>query len=71
MLLKQRWQLFVQRGANVLTEADRKALIAAQKQEKARRMDESNARKQAMQNLELARRKNERPSDLEQVSDYN
>ena len=55
----------------MLTEADRKALIAAQKQEKARRMDESNARKQAMQNLELARRKNERPSDLEQVSDYN
>ena len=51
----------------MLTEADRKALIETQKQERARRMEESNTRKQTMQNLELARRKNERPSDLEQV----
>ena len=57
-----------QRGAKVLIDEDKQAMEVAQKQERARRMEESNLRKETMQKLELTRKKKERPSDLEQVS---
>ena len=34
---------------------------------RSRRMDQSNARKKLMQEYEMERRRNEKPSDLEQV----
>ena len=51
-----------------MTDEDKQAMEVAQKQERARRMEESNIRKQTMHQLELERKKKERPSDLEQAS---
>lgn len=39
----------------------------AWKEERTKRQDDSKSRRQAMQELELSRKKHEKPSDLEQV----
>ncbi len=56
--------------SNVLSEAEKKALAEAAKVNKTSKLDAVNARKQEMQELELTRRRNEKPSDLEQVKKY-
>ena len=52
----------------MLTDADRRELEGTMKATKNSRMEASNARKTEMQELEIRRKKNEKPSDLEQVS---
>ncbi len=55
-------------NAKVMTAEEKKELEEAKKQEKNKRMDASMARKKEMQEFELSRKRNEKPSDLEQVS---
>ena len=57
----------IRQGAKVLTDADRRDLEKRVKAEKHARMEASNTRKSEMQELEIQRKKNEKPSDLEQV----
>lgn len=54
-------------GAKFLGPGERKQLEMDQKDQKDARLEASNARKKEMQELEYTRRKNEKPSDLEQV----
>lgn len=54
--------------AQLLSVQERKEAEAQQKAHANDRMEASNARKREMQELEFSRRKNEKPSDLEQVS---
>ena len=51
----------------MLSEQQRKEREAQVKREKAERLEASNTRKKEMQDLEMTRRQNEKPSDLEQV----
>lgn len=51
-----------------LSMQDRKQLEKEQKGRQETRMEASAARKKEMQELEYLRRKNEKPSDIEQVS---
>ena len=57
-----------QRNARVLSLEERKALEEEQKHQRQQRMEESNTRKKAMNELELTRKQHEKPSDLEQVN---
>ena len=56
-----------QRGARVLNAADKKLMEDTLKSEKLAKLDASNSRKREMQELEAQRKKNEKPSDLDQV----
>ena len=58
----------LQRNARVLSLEERKALEEQQKHQRQQRMEESNTRKKAMNELELTRKQHEKPSDLEQVN---
>ena len=51
-----------------MTLTEQQELEKLRKEEKTKRMDDSNSRKKLMQNLEDERKKNEKPSDLEEVS---
>ena len=51
-----------------MTIAEQQELEKLQKEEKTKRMENSNSRKKLMQNFEDQRKKNEKPSDLEEVS---
>ena len=51
-----------------MTLTERQELEKLYKEEKTKRMEDSNSRKKLMQNLEDQRKKNEKPSDLEEVS---
>lgn len=53
--------------SNVLSDAEKKAQAKTVKENKTTKLDAMNARKQEMQELELTRKRNEKPSDLEQV----
>ena len=53
-----------------MTITEQQELEKLQKEEKMKRMENSNSRKKLMQNFEDQRKKNEKPSDLEEVS-YN
>lgn len=55
------------RNAKVMTLEEKKQLEKTKKQEKNTRMAASMSRKKEMQELELSRKRNEKPSDLEQV----
>lgn len=57
------------KNAKFLTPQERKQLEEERKAEQNARMEASNDRKKMMQELELIRKKNEKPSDLEQVND--
>lgn len=59
--------IFLQKRAQMLTVEQQKEKEALLKKEKAERLEASNVRKKEMQDLELKRRLNEKPSDLEQV----
>ena len=58
------------RNAKVMTLEEKKEIEEAKKQEKNYRMEASMTRKKEMQELELSRKRNEKPSDLEEVYDY-
>ena len=58
----------IRQGAKVLTDADRREMEEEIKAKKNYRLEASNARKNEMQQLEVQRKKNEKPSDLEQVT---
>ena len=51
----------------ILSPGDRKRVEEERKAQRLKRMEESNTRKKQMQDYELERKKNEKPSDLEQV----
>ena len=51
----------------MLTLDEKRRLEERTKLEKTARLDAANARKREMQELEAQRKKNEKPSDLEQV----
>ena len=51
----------------MLTDADRREMEEEMKTKKNSRLEASNTRKSEMQELEIQRKKNEKPSDLEQV----
>lgn len=51
----------------MLTDADRRKMEEEVKAKKNFRLEASNTRKSEMQQLEIQRKKNEKPSDLEQV----
>lgn len=57
----------IRQGAKVFTDADKRELKETTKAAKNSKLDASNARKSEMQELEIQRKKNEKPSDLEQV----
>ena len=57
----------LQQSAKVLTLNEKRRLEERTKLEKTARLDAANARKREMQELEAQRKKNEKPSDLEQV----
>lgn len=58
----------IRQGAKVLTDGDRRELEDTARAGRNARLEASNARKSEMQALEIQRKKNEKPSDLEQVS---
>ena len=60
-----------QRSAKVLTVEERREMEETIKAEKNTRLEAANTRKVEMQELEILRKKNEKPSDLEQVSKFN
>ena len=51
----------------MLTHEDHLAMETTMKAEKEKKMEGSNTRKREMQKLEIQRKRNEKPSDLEQV----
>ena len=51
----------------MMTEAQRKEREGRAKVEREKRLEASTTRKREMQELEMRRRQNEKPSDLEQV----
>lgn len=51
----------------VLSPDERKLIEEERKASRTKRMEESNRRKKLMQEHELERKQNEKPSDLEQV----
>ena len=57
----------LQQRAQVLTEAQRREREERVKAEKEERMEASNTRKKDMNELEMKRKLNEKPSDLEMV----
>ena len=57
----------IRQGAKVLTDLDRRELEETARAGRNARLEASNARKTEMQALEIQRKKNEKPSDLEQV----
>ena len=57
----------IRQGAKVLTDLDRCELEETARAVRNARLEASNARKTEMQALEIQRKKNEKPSDLEQV----
>lgn len=60
----------IRQGAKVLTDSERRELEEMARDGRNARLEASNARKTEMQALEIQRKKNEKPSDLEQVSPY-
>ncbi|XP_064407345.1 cilia- and flagella-associated protein 45-like [Halichondria panicea] len=52
--------------SNVLSEAEKKKRAAAAKEDKNTKLEAVQLRKQEMQHLEMTRKKNEKPSDLDQ-----
>ncbi len=54
--------------SNVLSEAEKKKRAAAAKEDKNTKLEAVQLRKQEMQHLEMTRKKNEKPSDLDQVN---
>lgn len=59
----------IMQSTKFLSMQDRKELEKEQKDRQETLMEASNARKKEMQELEYMRRKNEKPSDIEQVGD--
>lgn len=57
----------IRQGAKVFTDADKRDMEETRKALKNSKMEASNSRKTKMQELEIQRKKNEKPSDLEQV----
>ena len=60
----------IRQGAKVLTDLERRELEEMARAGRNARLEASNSRKTEMQALEIQRKKNEKPSDLEQVSPY-
>ena len=58
----------IRQGAKVLTDSDKRELEVTARAGRNARLEASNSRKMEMQALEMQRKKNEKPSDLEQVS---
>ena len=58
----------IMKSTKFLTMEDRKQLEKEQKEQTMARMEASTNRKREMQEFEYLRRKNEKPSDIEQVS---
>ena len=67
MVLDQAEYERIRQGAKVLTDTDRRELEETSRANRNTRLEASNARKTEMQSLEIQRKKNEKPSDLEQV----
>ena len=58
----------ITKSTKFLTMEDRKQLEKEQKERSMARMEASTSRKKEMQEFEYLRKKNEKPSDIEQVS---
>ena len=58
----------IKRNACVLSTDEKKVVEKTIKDERTARIEAANTRKKVMADLEIERKKNERPSDLEQVS---
>jgi len=56
------------RNAKFMSLEEKKQIEETHKQDKNARLEASMARKKEMQELELSRKRNEKPSDLEEVS---
>ena len=54
-------------NSKVLTPSEKQQMEEAKKEAKTARLEASNSRKKEMQELELTRKRNEKPSDIEQV----
>ena len=60
----------IRQGAKVLTHTEKRELEETARAGRNARLEASNVRKTEMQALEIRRKKNEKPSDLEQVRVY-
>ena len=58
----------IKNRSKVLNQTQKRERKEAAKEEKNAKLEAVNARKQEMQQLEVTRKKNEKPSDLEQVT---
>ena len=58
----------IKNHSKVLTQTEKRERKEAAKEEKNAKLEAVNARKHEMQQLEVTRKKNEKPSDLEQVT---
>ena len=58
-----------QQRAQVFSEEERREREARMKAEREERLEASSTRKREMQEVEMRRKQNEKPSDLEQVPD--
>ena len=61
----------LQSASHVPTQAEREAAIEEMKQRKEALQNASEERKNFMQTMELKRKENAKPSDLEQVTEHN